>query len=536
MDYEKYYKLDYEGIYHLHFYNKDRLDLAEVKKIFSNFGKVQGVNFSGVGLVFVRYNTLEEVITCFNGLKDNNRIQLLPERSKINKNMDKNSTRQQEGTGNSFQKTFRKEQPLNSNSIHDKNFSNVGESSTHVKISNENNRHDNVSDTNYHNPTHKSNQNITRDNESDSSVFNKKSLPLRRTSVESNSSDTAMDCEKYYRLSKDEGSYTVHFVNKGFTEEEIKKLFEPYGNVLAIRPGGLNNIFRIVRYETREEVIRCIKGLRSSNVIALLPQKDKVMNEMKTTGQGSLNPWQTARTENTSQTSTGKQFNTKSNDRFSETGEKAIHNEMNKKTHDLDKLEDNDYFSGTASHISRQGYKFNKNKYKNLQQLSSEKYSSSRQFMNNEDDRVMKPNKAHETDIKMDRNIQINTYDYKVPALISDTETKSNEFDTMSDHSLSNGTRNSLSKTIVPMQEIIVANIHSNYGVHYILHLFEKHRPISATLVKTIPEKDIRYCHIYFKTMQDAIAVEEEFDNLILCGKNLIVLRNSRLIDETIRK
>jgi len=139
-----------------------------------------------------------------------------------------------------------------------------------------------------------------------------------------------------------------------------------------------------------------------------------------------------------------------------------------------------------------------------------------------------------ETHTKMDRNMRINTHDYKMPALISDTEMKSKESDAMSNSSLSNETKKSSSKIVfIPMQEIIVANIHSKYGVHYILHLFEKYSPISATLVKTIPETDIRYCHVYFKSAQDAEAVEEVFDNFDLFGKNLIVLRKSRLLDET---
>lgn len=79
------------------------------------------------------------------------------------------------------------------------------------------------------------------------------------------------------------------------------------------------------------------------------------------------------------------------------------------------------------------------------------------------------------------------------------------------------------------MQEVIVANIHTNYGVHYILHLFEKHGPISATLVKTIHKTDIRYCFVYFINTEDALAIEKEFDNFVLSGRNLIVLRKSQL-------
>ncbi|XP_077272548.1 uncharacterized protein LOC143903062 [Temnothorax americanus] len=569
MDHDKYYKWDKSG-YTVHFYNNDRLDTPDIKKAFSPYGKVIGINFGKEDtlLTFVKFLTLKETIACLNGLKDSD-IEILPERSKMKKRDNRDSSQQQAvRTENSFQKTFNNDKKLN------KNLPNARESSPRKRTSNESNRSNNFSSNQKFMPNHEPNPNV-RGSESDLSVFNEKSLLFSKQQIskETNSSDTTIDYEKYYRLSKDD-TYTIHFANRrGLEMDEIEKLCLPYGNVVSIYPGGENNGLRFVKYKTQEEVMRCIKGLRDGNVIALLPQKDKVMTETKTTDQRSLNPWQNpswqtaasaemggtkptdqgslcpweaARTEDTSQRtfSTGKQFNSNSihNERSPENGEKPNYNT---KTSGLNKLKDTDYSSDTASRSSRQSYKFNENKtkYKKTSpQMSNEQYSFSRQqnpMSNKAYDRVMReeqqetklyPSTKTETDIKMDK-MRAGTRDHNIPALISDTETKLNKSDTVHYGMLSGTARNALPELY---QEIIVANIHTNYSVHYILHLFEKYGPISATLVKTIPENDLRYCQVYFETAQDAVAVEKEFDNFYLAGKNLIVLQRSRLIDETL--
>lgn len=542
MDYEKYYKKDQEGFYHLHFLNKNRLNSSEIRNIFSSYGKVIRVNFSKdeTGYTFVQYKSLQETVRCLDGLKDSSTIQLLPERSKINnfnkKSIKRDSSQQQESIKeNSFRKVFSSEEQLNSNSTYDKNLPNSRENLTRIRPSNEYNGFNNFSDIDSQNSMHKPNVNVMRSNELDLPILDRKSSLSSRqqTSMETftqNFTDSTMDYEKYYRISKD--NYTVHFVNKkGLSSEQICELFSPYGDVSSIYAGGDNNRLRFVSYRTVEEVMKCLKGLQNSNVISILPQKDK-MGETKTADQRSLNQWQAARIEDTSQRtfSTGKQFDLNSihNESSSENGKWLNHDT---KTCDLDKCKDNNYFPNTASHSSRQNCKFNENEIR--YPTNNERYDH---VIREKQQRTkLYPSKI-ETDTEIDKNVGISTYDYKIPALISDTETKSIESDAMSDSLLSNGIKNSSSKMKKPMQEIIVANIHTNYGIHYILHLFEKYHPISATLVNTIPENDIRYCQVYFKTVQDAVAVEEEFDNFNLYGKNLIVLRKSRLIDETIYK
>lgn len=50
--------------------------------------------------------------------------------------------------------------------------------------------------------------------------------------------------------------------------------------------------------------------------------------------------------------------------------------------------------------------------------------------------------------------------------------------------------------------------------------------------MRTIPQFSIRYCYVYFKTQEQALAIEKSTISLLYIGKNIIVLRNHKLIDE----
>ncbi|CAL7947913.1 unnamed protein product [Xylocopa violacea] len=83
----------------------------------------------------------------------------------------------------------------------------------------------------------------------------------------------------------------------------------------------------------------------------------------------------------------------------------------------------------------------------------------------------------------------------------------------------------------VQAQQVIVANIHPSLSIHYILHLFEKYNPIAVSLMMTIPKSGIRYCHVYYKTYEEAYATMKEFDRYYLQGKSLIVLTSLKLME-----
>ncbi|XP_011879936.1 PREDICTED: uncharacterized protein LOC105568688 [Vollenhovia emeryi] len=505
MDFDKYFKVDKDGEYNLHFFNKDRLSALQIKEIFSAYGKVIQVNFCGKngGLTFIKYKTLREAICCLKSCLQDNNIEMLPEKSKMgncNERMDNGGSSQHQvaRAEDSVQRTFRQ-----------------------------------------------SSSDAMRSNRSDSSEYNRKSsFPWQQTSTEVHSSEATIDCEKYYRQSRD-GTYTVHFVNKNnLTDTEITEMFSAFGNVLSIHSGGDTQKLKFVRYQMLEEIVECIKGIHSNGVINLLQQKDKRTNT-KVDNQRDMNQPQAARAENSSQSASGT-FGTdqRLNSSSVQNGERPSYNPRLL----MNKMKDFDHHSDTASRSSRQGSKFSdgdESKRKNARHspMSDENHSHSRQnSMDNGYNRAMRDKETKfsraiksETDAKPDRGMRVRAHNYKVPALVSDTETMLSDCDAMSDRFWSNGTRDASSKVVhIPLQEVIVANIHTSYGLHYILHLFEQHGPISGTLVRTIAEKDIRYCHVYFKTVQDAAAVEEEFDNFDLAGKNLIVLRKSHLINATI--
>ncbi|KYN07201.1 hypothetical protein ALC62_01867 [Cyphomyrmex costatus] len=522
MDFDKYFKKDVDGAYNLHFLNKDKLSIYEIREIFSVYGNILAINVTRdeTGFRFVKYGTLHETIACLKGLKDGSKIQLLPEKSKIKD-----------------RKSYR-----NSN---DENLLNDGGNCTN-KTFNGNDRSDisNTFQNSMHN--HRPIPNVTNDNSS--ALDRKSSVSSRQTFMENNSLDT-IDYGKYYKITKD-GSYSVHFANKkNLASEFIKDTFSSYGTITSIYDGGNVNGLKVITYKTLDEVINCIKGLQNDSQIYLLPEKNKSAGESRTTNQNSLNRWQASRTEDISQKTfnTDKQFNSNSThnennkqEKLSEYIEKPIYNI---RACDFNKFDGADNFSDSTCNSRHDKSNNDATKYKNMSpQMFDEKYSFLRQHksINNEDySRVMRKKQEgtkldSSTMIEVDKNRRFSTHDQKMPMLVSNTEIKLKEFDVMSNSSLSNETR-SLSKIVyIPMQEIIVANIHKNYGIHYILHLFEKYSPISATIVLTISETNIRYCHVYFKTVQDAVAVEEEFDNFDLYGQNLIVLRKSRLIDETI--
>ncbi|XP_060813312.1 DNA-directed RNA polymerase II subunit RPB1-like [Bombus pascuorum] len=95
MDNEKYYDKKSDGSYVIHFLNKKGLDLQEVNKRFSVFGKVLSVNNHGKAnaLCFIKYETVEDAIKCIDGFKNNKSIKILPHIHKINSTNEKRLNR-----------------------------------------------------------------------------------------------------------------------------------------------------------------------------------------------------------------------------------------------------------------------------------------------------------------------------------------------------------------------------------------------------------------------------------------------------------
>ncbi|XP_011256782.1 MATH and LRR domain-containing protein PFE0570w-like [Camponotus floridanus] len=540
IDYDKYYKRDNDGCYTVHFANAKKLSVDEIKEIFSAYGKVISVNITDqeYGFRFVKYKTLEEIICCLKGLKNSDIIQLLPEKIKMNDSnhrLNKYNSTPRQRLEYSFQKTFGDKQ-FNLNSAHNRKSSEIENSTRSTSTSNGSqfDNADNFSDTasrSSHNS--KSNVNAVKYDKSDSLISN--SLFSRQQNSMSNSSE--INYYKYYKIGKD-GTYIVHFANKKeLSINEIRKLFSSYGNVVSVyfneeRISGL--VF--VRYRSLEETITCLKELQNNDMISILPQKDKINGTVKKTDQENSNHGQLAEMQDSFQR-INRQFDSNSNydKKFSKTEEKLTHNTTSDRNrfHSTNNFLNTDFESLNDDNKSAITYTHSDFLISADKQISSSQRSFNNYEVTNYNQEQQHKSKFHSfTKPDIIINVNKDVSDDKIPALISNMEIKQKQFDAVSKSSSQSRIKNTSSEVrITPMQEIIVADIHANYDVHYILHLFKKYNPISATVVETL-ETNKRYCHVYFKTIQDAVTVEEEFDNFDLSGKNLIVLRMSRLIEE----
>ncbi|XP_029167808.1 uncharacterized protein LOC114938175 [Nylanderia fulva] len=429
-------------------------------------------------------------------------------------------------TENSFQRTSSTAKQFNLNCVHNGKFSENESLSYNVKTKlTEDSQFDNTdyfSDTNSFKSlkhSHKSNANGIKYSKPDSLVSSRQQNSIQNSNQ--------IDCEKYYKMAKD-GTYILHFANKKeLSSDEISKLFSPYGSILSLyknedKPNGL--VF--IRYKTLAEIEACLIGLQNSDVISILRQKNQINGTDKRTDQRSSN--QSAGIQDTFQgiCNTGEQLHSNSNydKEFLRAKEKSIINTISNET-TFDNTNNFEETSGVSAIIQS-----------NLLSRKQLLLASLKQNVNYE---VFKHNQEQQQN---DKSVDLSKPD-------ANTCKNKDLFDKMStkilekkqkniDRSVQELSRTKTSSkiTIIPMEEIIVANIHSNYDAHYILHLFRKYNPISATLAEKIVGTNIRYCHIYFKTKHDALAIEEEFDNFCLSGKNLIVLQTGRLKEEAVRK
>ncbi|XP_076627946.1 uncharacterized protein LOC143345072 [Colletes latitarsis] len=281
-----------------------------------------------------------------------------------------------------------------------------------------------------------------------------------------------MDISKYYAR-KSDGSYVVHFPNaQGTSLDELNKIFSAFGKVLSVDDRGLC----FVRYQHLMDAKTCIESLQNHPFIKILPHKSKQKQNLNT---------KTRKTNNQNY-SGNESCNSQSKDTKTLKSFKK-------------NVDDQKYSESVCSESSCT------NSLKSIDNDSRSSRASSLKYFVNKD---TKKNKS-----SCDKS--------EIPSLIS------NDQIFMSDNGYS-----TLNGIAVPAQEVIVANVHPKFGIHYILHLFEKYNPISASFMTIIPKTKIRYCHVYFQTPEEALAVEKEFDMQVLHGNNLIVLRSQKLMQD----
>lgn len=331
----------------------------------------------------------------------------------------------------------------------------------------------------------------------------------------------AMDFHQFYF--KKGNFYIVQFENqKCLTIKEIKNIFDQFGNVLYVHAAKNINGLYSVTYKNLKGAMHCIKGLQNNDLIKLLPKKlEENSNNKKDnddiqdiidknekcrkiiSGFAQLKELGYIATMDSSNNSN------KSSKDISITDEKKLdeknicQNKCNTTEHS--DVDDASLVNSTTNNFNLSKFFFENEK---CQSISRKSFISP----TNPDELSQKSNEKHNLN-----NPKNNPTTYQ-------TTEPSNLIYSANSH-LTNS-------EIIPAQNVIVANVHEDCSIHYILHLFEKYEPIAVSLMRTIPQVFIRYCHVYFKTPEQALAIEKKYDKFVISGKSLIVLRNHKLIDE----
>ncbi|XP_034948124.1 uncharacterized protein [Chelonus insularis] len=314
--------------------------------------------------------------------------------------------------------------------------------------------------------------------------------------------------EQYIKTARyrDTDQWSIYFVNKnGLSVEKIDKIVSEFVGKKKINQTSNPSGMCFINLFSFEDAVKCVKGLQGHELIQLKKQL-KNQGELKKNG---------IKNDETN----------KSDSKYDEMYKSDFkHDEMFKS--DLKKNE-----------ISKNGFKNDE-----IKQKEEESF-----IINDSDDIKKTPEKCNEliTDLKAKKVIDTNTYDYlkqefqdkkcveaepKMPELVLknnvSNEAMSKDTTAESTHSVE---ENSDLIENVEAEELIIANIHEDYGTNYILHLLEKYQPIGASFVKVSERYALRYCHVYFTSSQYINEVQKKFDKFELGTKNLIVLYVNRL-------
>lgn len=316
-----------------------------------------------------------------------------------------------------------------------------------------------------------------------------------------------MDYEKYYDRRGD-GSYVIHFPNnKGLTMKEVNTIFSSFGKVLSADDRGQPNGLCFVKLETAEDAKQCIEAFKNHKFIKILPHiTKKFVNVKKKSFNENKKPFK----QNVNNSDNNiKNNNINSNDLFG----KKIQEKCNQSDSNISE-------SISIKENFNSDIKIEENK-------KSTSISSMRHFLKLKNLRKAVSStsiSSEATNENLNRLEEIPFNETEIPSLVSiDKKYKSHNVKVPSS-----------STKVIPAQEVIVANIHPNISIHYILHLFEKYNPISVSLMMTTPNTRILYCHVYFKTYEEAYSTMKEFDKYSLYGKYLIVLTSEKLIEEAL--
>lgn len=306
--------------------------------------------------------------------------------------------------------------------------------------------------------------------------------------------------------SQDEnGLFWLVFPNKhAIPKEEINKIFSVFGTVVSVTSAGDARGFRFVSYGSIEEVELAVLSLKTHPLINLIPHRPKNKSKPVKT---------TPKEESGSIIYSTNQVNT---------------NFFQRRRVDRDNSSSTIFSGINESAVGRQQIKSNDDETESV-------HSNSSTFRSRYSDSHISPKKS----------LNGSSGSYKSQRLTKSRGAYSDSFNTKLGKNedmdipdlVTKDNVNIKSKVeVINAEEVIVANIHDDYGPAYVLHLFDDYEPLSVSYMKTTPNNSSRYCHVYFTNEKDSIAVEKKFDNYNLDGKNLVVFRIDRLIPRYFNK
>ena len=369
-------------------------------------------------------------------------------------------------------------------------------------------------------------------------------------------SESTMDeYEKLIKQDMHNGAYAVIFQNLNRLDtEEIKEIFSKFGNVISVQVTGNETGYRFVRFESYNDAQKAVDGIKNHSTIKLLPHRKKNKNNEENFNTGSKSKYSTNR-----RTDNG--YNSKMNEENCNTGSKSKNN-MNRKTDNGydSKMNEENYNTGSKSKNNTNCKTDNEFDSK----MNEENYNSGQESKNNinyktdngidlkmrhngfnqenrykndsENTTIKKPlQKSSRFNKNKSCSSSVNT-SYDSSKSVCSEELNNVYEDEIPDLVSSNGKipikKNTSRKIIIDAQAVIVGNIHPKIGPSYILHLFDQFEPLAITEMQSIPSSGIRYCHVYFKTVEESLCVENKFDKFDLLGTKLVVLQANKLVKE----
>lgn len=283
------------------------------------------------------------------------------------------------------------------------------------------------------------------------------------------------------------GAFCLLFPNKfALSIEEIKDAFSKFGNVITVTATGDERGHRFVKFTTLSEAIKAIDGIKGHKKIKLIAYKAKTTTQKPQ--------------EDNKHGNKRKEENVSANRNVNHQSLRQSSKQMDSKPNNVDDA------TSTKSTSSK------KEAVNQRYQKSLSKPCSS------------KPENIEDTEAKFDSDGMPGletipkTIDNEIPDLVKPVKKKTTMLEP---------------KTIIlEAKDVVVGNIHPNFGAAYILHLFDLYDPIAISYINLVPNTNIRYCHVYFKSINEVIKVEDTYNDYDLDGQKLIVKRPARLMTE----